>query len=106
MMETDQRNARMFGALFIVTFLTSIPAALIFQSIVDDPAGYIAGSGNDNVIYLAVLLEFVLIIANVGTAVVLYPIHDDRTKFSPSATSPLESSSASSLPPESSLCSG
>ena len=73
-METDQRNARIFGVLFIITFLTSIPASLLFQSVVDDPAGYISGSGNDNRIYLAVLLELALIIANVGTAVVLYPI--------------------------------
>jgi len=74
-MESDQRTARVFGVLFIATFLTSIPAALLFDSIVlDDPAGYLAGSGNDNLIYLAVLLEFALILANVGTAVVLYPI--------------------------------
>jgi hypothetical protein len=74
-MDADQRNARIFGVLFIITFLTSIPAALLFDSVVlDDPAGFIAGSGNENLIYLAVLLEFFLIIANVGTAVVLYPI--------------------------------
>ncbi len=73
-MESDQRNARIFGVLFIITFLTSIPAALLFQSITDDPAGFIAGSGNENLIYLAVLLEFALILANVGTAIVLYPI--------------------------------
>jgi hypothetical protein len=73
--EADQRNARIFGLLFIVTFLTSIPAALIFDSVVlDDPAGYIAGGGNDTLIFLAVLLDFVLIMANVGTAVVLHPI--------------------------------
>jgi Domain of unknown function (DUF4386) len=80
-METDQRNARIFGVLFIITFLTSIPAALIFQSeVLDDPAGYLAGSGNDNLIYVAVLLEFFLIIANVGTAVVLYPIARRQSK--------------------------
>ncbi len=73
-MEADQRDARIFGVLFILTFLTSIPAALLFQSVLDDPAAYLAGSGNDNQIYLAVLLEFLLILANVGTAVVLYPI--------------------------------
>ena len=47
-METDQRNARIFGVLFILTFLTSIPAALLFQSVIDDPAGFIGGSGNVN----------------------------------------------------------
>jgi Domain of unknown function (DUF4386) len=80
MMETDQRNARIFGVLFIITFLTSIPAALLFQSVTDDPAGFIAGSGNENLIYLAVLLELALIIANVGTAVVLYPIARRQNK--------------------------
>lgn len=70
----DQRDARIFGALFLVTFLTSIPALLLFQPVLDDPAGYIAGDGNDTRIYLGALLEFVLILSNVGTAVVLYPI--------------------------------
>ena len=73
-MADDQRRARIFGVLFVITFLTSIPAALLFQSVLTDPAGYIAGAGMDTQIYLAALLEFILIIANVGTAVVLYPI--------------------------------
>jgi hypothetical protein len=73
-MEDDQRNARIFGVLFIITFLTSIPALALFQPVLDDPAGYIAGGGADNRIYLGVLLELLLIIANVGTAVVVYPI--------------------------------
>jgi len=80
-MESDQRNARIFGVLFIITFLTSIPAALLFQSVLDDPAGFIAGSGNVNQIYLAALLEFALILANVGTAVVLYPIARRQDKI-------------------------
>src|SRR3970040_1889049 len=81
MMENDQRNARTFGVLFIVTFLTSIPAALMFGTVLDDAAGYIASGGNDNLIYLAALLEFVLIIANVGTAVVLFPIAPRQDKI-------------------------
>ena len=73
-MDEDQRSARIFGVLFIITFLTSIPAVLLFQPVLDDPAGYIAGDGNDTQIYLGAFLEFLLILANVGTAVVLYPI--------------------------------
>jgi hypothetical protein len=73
-MDADQRNARIAGVLFIITFLTSIPAYALFQPVLDDPAGYIAGGGEDNQIYLGVLLELLLIIANVGTAVVLFPI--------------------------------
>ena len=70
----DQRNARIFGVLFIITFITSIPALALYQPVLDDPAGYIAGGGKDNQIYLGALLELLLIIANVGTAVVVYPI--------------------------------
>ena len=73
-MAEDQRNARIFGVLFVITFLTSIPAAILVQPLLADPAGYIAGGGTDTQIYLAALLEFLLIIANVGTAVVLYPM--------------------------------
>src|SRR5215217_5246457 len=73
-MAEDQRNARIFGVLFLITFVTSIGALALFQPVLDDPAGYIAGGGKDNQIYLGALLEFLLILANVGTAVVLYPI--------------------------------
>jgi hypothetical protein len=72
--EDDQRNARIFGVLFIITFLMSIPALALYQPVLDDPAGYIAGSGKDSQIYLGVLLELLLIIANIGTAVVVFPI--------------------------------
>jgi hypothetical protein len=63
-----------FGALYLITFITSIPALWLYQPVLDDPAGYIAGVGHDNRIFLAAFLELVLIIANVGTAVVVYPL--------------------------------
>jgi hypothetical protein len=73
-MADDQRHGHIFGVLMIITFITSISALALFQSVLDDPAGYIAGDGKDSQIYLGALLEFFLVIANVGTAVVLYPI--------------------------------
>ena len=73
-MADDQRHGRIFGVLVIITFITSISALALFQPVLDGPAGYIAGGGKDNQIYLGAFLEFLLVIANVGTAVVLYPI--------------------------------
>jgi hypothetical protein len=73
-MEADQRDARIFGVLYLITFVTSIPALLLYQPVLDDPAAYIAGGGQDSQIFLGVLLELLLIIANVGTAVVIFPI--------------------------------
>jgi len=73
-MNDDQRHARIFGVLFIITFITSIAALVLFQPVLDDPVGYIAGGGKDNQIYLGAFLELLLVISNVGTAVALYPI--------------------------------
>ena len=47
---------------------------MLFQPVLDDPAGYIAGAGADNRVFLGAFLELLLIIANIGTAVVLFPI--------------------------------
>jgi hypothetical protein len=57
-MEQDQRDARIFGVLYLITFVTSIPALIFYQPVLDDPASYIAGGGKDNQIYLGVLLDF------------------------------------------------
>jgi Domain of unknown function (DUF4386) len=70
----DQKRARVFGVLFLITFITSIPALALYQPVLDDPVGYIAGAGQDNRIFFAALLELLLIIANIGTAVVIFPI--------------------------------
>ena len=73
-MERDQERARIFGVLYLITFATSIPAALLYQTVLDHPVSYIAGAGHDNQVLVAALLELLLIIANIGTAVVIFPI--------------------------------
>jgi hypothetical protein len=70
----DQKRARVFGVLYLITFITSIPALLLYQPVLDDPVGYIASAGQDNRIFFGALLELLLIIANIGTAVVIFPI--------------------------------
>src|SRR6201982_2500824 len=73
-MALDQKRARVFGVLFLITFVTSIPALLLYQPVLDDPVGYITSAGHNNRILFGALLELLLIIANVGTAVVIFPI--------------------------------
>jgi Domain of unknown function (DUF4386) len=70
----DQKRARVFGVLYLITFVTSIPALALYQPVLDDPVGYIAGGGQSNQIIFGALLELLLIIANIGTAVVIFPI--------------------------------
>ncbi len=69
-----RRTAFVAGVLFLITFITSIPALALFQPVLDDPAGYIAGGGDDNGILLGVTLEMILVVANIATAVVLFPV--------------------------------
>jgi len=69
-----RRTAFVAGVLFIITFVAGIPPALLLYTPVLDHARYIVGAGADNRIALGALLEMILIIANVGTAVVLFPI--------------------------------
>ena len=73
-MSLDQKRARVFGVLYLITFVTSIPALALYQPVLDDPVGYISAAGHDTQILFAALLELLLIIANIGTAVVIFPI--------------------------------
>jgi uncharacterized protein DUF4386 len=73
-MTVDQKRARVFGVLYLLTFVTSILALVLYQPVLDDPVGYIAGGGHDTRMFLGALLELLLIIANIGTAVVIVPI--------------------------------
>lgn len=73
-MDSTRKIAFVAGALFVITFLTSIPAALFFYSPVLNHANYIVGAGADHRIAFGALLEMILIVANIGTAVVLFPI--------------------------------
>jgi Domain of unknown function (DUF4386) len=59
--------------LFLITFFTSIPAYFFYVPVLDDPR-YILGAGADTRVSFGAFLELILIIANIGTAVVLYPI--------------------------------
>jgi hypothetical protein len=69
-----QTTARVFSVLYLITFFTSIPAFFVFYApLLYDPR-YILGGGADNSVALGAFLELLLIIANIGTAVVPFPI--------------------------------
>ena len=73
-----RRIATFTGWLWIVTFVTSIPARLFFYApVLDHEGNYVTGAGTDaqTLIAIGALLELLLIISNVGTAVVPYSIH-------------------------------
>jgi hypothetical protein len=72
-----QKTARIFGWLFIATFVTGIGARFLFVEGLGatwQDMRFIPGAGSDTSMKFGAILEFLLIIANIGTAVVLYPI--------------------------------
>ena len=85
-MDPMRNTARIAGWLFIVTFVASIPAFFIFYKPVLDNANYIIGTGADTRIALGAFLEMLVIVANIGMAVTLFPSSDARAKASRSAT--------------------
>jgi hypothetical protein len=69
-----QTIARVTGVLFVITFITSIPAVFVFFAPVLDDPRYILGAGADTSVTFGAFLELILIIANIGTTVVLWPV--------------------------------
>jgi hypothetical protein len=61
------------GVLMLLTFITSIAAAILYGPVIDNP-NYITGPGADGRILFGAFLEVFLIVTNLGTALVLYPI--------------------------------
>jgi uncharacterized protein DUF4386 len=72
---THRKIALVTGVLFVITFITSIPPFVFhYVPVVDDPRYIVGGGAADNRVLTGAFLELILIIANIGTAVVLYPI--------------------------------
>jgi hypothetical protein len=72
-----RRTGRIFGWFFIATFVTSIPARLLFVDGLGaswDDVRFIPGDLSETKLQIGAILEFLLIGANVATAVVLYPL--------------------------------
>jgi hypothetical protein len=72
-MDSNRKTALVAGVLFVITFVAGITGALIYGPVLSDPR-YIVGAGADTQVFLGAFLELILIVANIGTAVVLFPI--------------------------------
>jgi hypothetical protein len=72
-----RRIARFTGWLWIITFVTSIPTRFILYAPVRDEPNYVTGAGDLALAALATgaVFELILIISNIGTAVVPFSIH-------------------------------
>jgi Domain of unknown function (DUF4386) len=71
--QAEQRTARIMGAWFLGTFVFSIPAYFFYGPILNNP-NYVVGSGDDIRVAVGALLEILLAISGIATAVVIFPI--------------------------------
>jgi Domain of unknown function (DUF4386) len=69
----EKRAASWAGWFMAITFVTSIPALLLYHPVLHDH-NYILGAGHDTRIELAAVLEVFLMISGIGVAVVMFPI--------------------------------
>jgi len=68
-----RKTALVAGVLYLITYASSIPAALLLGNTLADPA-YILGAGADGQIRLAALFDIVNGLTAIGTAVALYSV--------------------------------
>ena len=76
-MGSARKTALIFGVLFLATFVFSIAGVLLYNPVLH-PAKFMAGAGGDTRVRLGAVCEVLLIIANIGTALVVYPIFRRR----------------------------
>ncbi|MGB0093016.1 MAG: DUF4386 domain-containing protein [Solirubrobacteraceae bacterium] len=76
-MSSTRRTAVVFGVLYLATFVFSIAGVLLYNPVLH-PVKFMAGTGGDTRVRLGAVCEVFLIIANIGTAVVIYPIFRRR----------------------------
>lgn len=72
---TDSTRATAFvaGVLYLITFVSSIPAVFLLTPVLTDP-NYILGAGADTRVLWGTLLDLVNALACIGTAVALYAV--------------------------------
>ncbi len=72
-MSSTRRIALIFGVLFLATFVFSIGGLALYSPVLH-PAKFMVGTGGATRVRLGLFCEVLLIIANIGTAVVVFPV--------------------------------
>jgi hypothetical protein len=71
-MSSLRKTALVAGLLYVITFI-SIPTLLLYNSVLLDP-NFIIGTGPVTPVIIGAILEVIVALTGVGTAVALYPV--------------------------------
>ena len=72
-MDSMRKTALAAGVLYLITFVTSIPALGLYHDLLKDPA-YILGNASDTGVLWGALGEIICALAGIASAVVLYRV--------------------------------
>lgn len=72
LVDSSRKIALAAGVLYLLTFV-SMPIGFLYHAILNDP-DYIIGSGTDAAVIIGGILEIIVALAGIGTAVVLFPV--------------------------------
>jgi hypothetical protein len=70
-MKSHRKTSLSAGIFYLLTFV-SIPTLELYSSV--RSPGFILGPGPDNPVFLGILLEMIVALTGIGTAVALYPV--------------------------------
>ena len=70
-MDPIRKTALVAGVLYLITFI-SIPTLALYSPV--HKAGYVLGTGSNNGVIIGAILELIVALAGVGTAVALFPV--------------------------------
>jgi hypothetical protein len=71
-MNSLRKTAIAAGALYLISFI-SMPTLVLYGPVLGDP-NYVTGSGPDTAVIIGVILEVIVALSGVGTAVALFPV--------------------------------
>lgn len=72
-MDSMRKTALVAGVLYLITFLSSIPAVALLGPVLSNP-NYIVSAGSDTQVIAGAFLDLVNALAGIGTAVALYSV--------------------------------
>ena len=72
-MDSMRKTALVAGVLYLITFISSIPAVFLLDPVLSNP-NYIVGAGADTQVIGGAFLDLVNAIAAIGTAVALFSV--------------------------------
>jgi hypothetical protein len=68
-----RKKALVAGMFYVVSFV-SIPTLFLYSNVKNHSGDFILGSGSQNAVLIGCLLEVIVALAGIGTAVTLYPV--------------------------------